>query len=308
MSKYLSDISVTTLRVGLEKVTGLTSGTLLVSGNVTSAGTSGFKVTGTGASVYGFRSIETWSAASPNFFGVDIEPTITASSGSANFYGVYGAAQFSSADALTGHILYGLNFAATTTHAGSASNTYTTATLYGGFAQVIAANGTSAASGATKQITVTDATGFGVALTFTAAASTGGTGNIIITAGAGFKVNAPTFGATATGTRSVAVTNLYGLRITGLALSNTRVTVTNNYGIKVEDFTGTTFTASTINALLWLGGTTPYLKVLGNFTAAANVTPVYISEGAGPNSYQIKSVVETAVNVATGTKRLLYVE
>ena len=61
--------------------------------------------------------------------------------------------------------------------------------------------------------------------------------------------------------------------------------VTDYIGVHVDDETA----ASGNIYLIELGPSTPYFRVVGNFTAAANVTPVYISEGATPTLRQLKS-------------------
>lgn len=86
-----------------------------------------------------------------------------------------------------------------------------------------------------------------------------------------------------TGAGTKAITNYYGIYIFGTA-SNT---ITNAIGLKIEDFT----TATGNIYLAEIGPSTPYFRVKGNFTAAANVTPVYISEGATPTLRQLKTRV-----------------
>lgn len=81
---------------------------------------------------------------------------------------------------------------------------------------------------------------------------------------------------------TMTITNLYGLRIAALALSAATLVVSAADAIRVEDWTGTSFTTP---HLLEIGSSTPtatsgLFRMMGNFTAAANETPIYISEGA----------------------------
>lgn len=79
-------------------------------------------------------------------------------------------------------------------------------------------------------------------------------------------------------------------------------TLTDYYGAKIDDTTG----PSGFNRLLEVGPSTPYLRIVGNFTAAADETPVYISEGATPTLRQLKTVVESSLDTASGTKLICY--
>ncbi|TEU00357.1 MAG: hypothetical protein E3J29_01940 [Dehalococcoidia bacterium] len=94
---------------------------------------------------------------------------------------------------------------------------------------------------------------------------------------------------------AVAPTDLYGLRLVyswaGNAPTNVRaidipaiLAGTNRYAIKVADIA-----AGTIARILELGPT-PYLRLLGsgNWTPAANETPLYLAEGATPTLRQVK--------------------
>jgi hypothetical protein len=55
------------------------------------------------------------------------------------------------------------------------------------------------------------------------------------------------------------------------------------YGLRIADQTATTV------RLLELGPATPYLRLLGNWTPAANQTPLYLSEGATPTLRQVRT-------------------
>ena len=62
--------------------------------------------------------------------------------------------------------------------------------------------------------------------------------------------------------------------------------ITDYIGVQIDntaDPTGNIY-------LLNVGPSTPYFRVLGNFTAAANRTPVYISEGATPTLRQLRTI------------------
>ncbi len=61
--------------------------------------------------------------------------------------------------------------------------------------------------------------------------------------------------------------------------------VTTVHGVKIEDQT-----QGTNRRCLEVGPTTPYLRVLGGFSAAANQTPLYISEGATPILRQLRTM------------------
>ena len=54
------------------------------------------------------------------------------------------------------------------------------------------------------------------------------------------------------------------------------------YGVRVEDFTGTTI------RLLEIGPTTPYLRLVGGAAPAANQTNLYLAEGVTPTLRQVQ--------------------
>ena len=62
--------------------------------------------------------------------------------------------------------------------------------------------------------------------------------------------------------------------------------ITDYTGIHVGDTADPTGNIYLLN----VGPSTPYFRVLGNFTAAANRTPVYISEGATPTLRQLRTI------------------
>ncbi len=78
---------------------------------------------------------------------------------------------------------------------------------------------------------------------------------------------------------NLTATNSYGIRIAGIGQG------TNRYGIQISDIT-----AGTIASILELGPT-PYLRLQGsgNWTAAANRTPLFVAEGATPTLRQLRT-------------------
>ena len=81
--------------------------------------------------------------------------------------------------------------------------------------------------------------------------------------------------------------------VPAVANSATGVTVTNAFGLRVGDITGTSFTAAN-NRVVQFGTATPtttsgLFEMMANFAAAANVTPIYISEGATPTRRQLRT-------------------
>jgi len=94
-----------------------------------------------------------------------------------------------------------------------------------------------------------------------------------------------------------AITNLYGIRIDAQGAGGT---VSNVYGIKMGAISNGTnryglhmgdIAAGTIARILELGPATPYLRLQGsgNWTPAANTTPLWVSEGATPTLRQFKT-------------------
>ncbi len=78
---------------------------------------------------------------------------------------------------------------------------------------------------------------------------------------------------------------------------------TGNYGIRAGDVSG----VATKARIMELGAAAaPYMLVKGSgeWTAAANETPVWIIENA--TLRQMKTIVETGLNIATGTKLIAY--
>lgn len=98
------------------------------------------------------------------------------------------------------------------------------------------------------------------------------------------------------------ITTLYGIRVQAPNFTNETDNLQDYYGTKIEDEAN----ATGFIRLLEVGPATPYFRVLGNFTAAANETPVYVSEGATPTLRQLKTVVETSLDTGAGTKLICY--
>ena len=87
---------------------------------------------------------------------------------------------------------------------------------------------------------------------------------------------------------TMTITNMYGLRIRAIARSAATLVISNADALRIEDWTGTSFTNP---HLMEIGPATPYLRVMGKFTAAANATAIYISEGVTPTLRQLKTRV-----------------
>lgn len=111
------------------------------------------------------------------------------------------------------------------------------------------------------------------------ASSVGAGSDFTVTDARGIYVRQPSYVAMFSGV--LEVTNHYGVDIEDPADSD----VVNNYGIFIDDATA----ATTINRILELGPT-PYLRLLGSgeWTPAANETPLYLAEGGTPTLRQVK--------------------
>lgn len=75
-------------------------------------------------------------------------------------------------------------------------------------------------------------------------------------------------------------------------------------GLAIEDTT----TATTCH-LLEIGPATPYFRVVGNVTAVSRETPLYISWGTAAPAWslkQMKTVLESTLDTAAGTKEICY--
>lgn len=138
---------------------------------------------------------------------------------------------------------------------------------YGLNFQATAAGGGGAASFSTLR---------GIAVSLAASFYTG-----TIVDGTGIYVGAPLMIAGAP-----SMTTYRGVFVDGDGLNNN--TIVDWYSMVIENATTPTGNIR----LLEVGGTVgtlPYLRVMGNFTAAANETPIYVSEGATPTLRQLKT-------------------
>ena len=123
--------------------------------------------------------------------------------------------------------------------------------------------------------------------------SSGSTYTATVTEMGAIQIEAPT--RVGGGTPVTTVANGYAIKIEGGALSSSQLVFTNFNALRIEDFTGTTYPgAGLLSRLLEVGTSTPtttsgLFRVLANFTAAANRTPIYVSEGATPTVRQLRT-------------------
>jgi hypothetical protein len=112
------------------------------------------------------------------------------------------------------------------------------------------------------------------------------------------------------GTSTITITTFVGVDVIAWTQSTTGFTCTTAINLRVGDITGTSFTAAN-NRVVQFGTATPtttkgLFEMMANFTAAANATPIWISEGATPTRRQLKTIVETGLDTAAGTKLICY--
>ena len=296
MSKYLSDITVIDLRVrgaikdkqGTTRITLSTTTPFIVLNNNTSiSGTLSFP--STVSPFTGITMSPTISAAPPSFTGLSISPSITTTADTAGVTGIIGNVTLITGTGTTtvGHVMRGLGFLAIVTAAGT-DVTGTIATFRGAdvAAQVTSGN----VSGTqTRTLTVTDYVGLEIRrLLTTTTIAPGGMASVAVTTGSGIKISAPAFSNTSIGTNTLTLTSWYGIWMPTWGSSDADYTITTAVALKIEDQTGTKV-GTTLNALVDIGPATSYFRVMGNFTAAANVTPIWISEGATPTLRQLKT-------------------
>jgi len=281
MAKYLSDVKVTNLITPFIKDT---NGTIRITLATASPHLtfSGFTQINTPDSTAGTAlNITTTGTVSGSWLGINISPTMTISSGqqvgiqvnpsvSLNasntiVVGVLGQAVGTGASGTTGLSLYGLQFAGIGQTASGATATFNI--IYG-----ISVTAKTTVVGATGVLNATNVIGIYIQV----ASQRISTGSITVTDAAGIRIDA------ASELAPVTYTNFYGLHI--VSQTSTNITTTNMYGIRIENMT-----RGTNIYLLEVGPTTPYFRVRGNFTAAANQTPVYISEGATPTLRQLRT-------------------
>jgi hypothetical protein len=186
------------------------------------------------------------------WYGINIQPTLTSSGNNRTGYGVIGNMFFYGASGGSGYAQAGLFF----TSISLSSNVTTTYTRNRGVDVFAQAWGI----GVSAVLTVTELTAL------RAQVGVKRTGANTVTA------------ATARGLWIVEPQHISG------------GTITDYFGAAIEDYTGG---SPTKNYLLEVGGTIgtlPYFRVAGNFTAAANQTPIYISEGVTPTLRQLTTM------------------
>lgn len=108
----------------------------------------------------------------------------------------------------------------------------------------------------------------------------------VVTTGYGILVDQP---VGAVGRRRP--TTSYGIYITNAVPIGGTGTITTACGLAIENITGSTVTNRYVLEAGGTLGTTPYFRIAGNFTAAANATPIYVSEGVTPTLRQMKTRV-----------------
>jgi len=188
--------------------------------------------------------------AAQTYFGAFNPGSSSIDANSAVVMGVYGAPSFTISASKTGILIYGLSYAAGVAGGSGA----TVAKLVGAAVGTLALNYTG---------TITEMIGLDVPAPFVLGGS-------------------PTI-ATSCGLRvanqgHASVTDVYGAKI------KAQTAGTNRYGLHIADISG-----GTIARILELGPT-PYLRLLGsgNWTPAANETPLYLAEGVTPTLRQVK--------------------
>jgi hypothetical protein len=118
-----------------------------------------------------------------------------------------------------------------------------------------------------------------------------GTGNVLVTTGYASFIRAPQMSA-AVSTGNTTITTYEALHIGGGAYADADFTIGASTQLRIEDMTGARITGN--NRLLEIGTSTPtttsgLFRMIGNFTAAANQTPLYVSEGATPTVRQFRT-------------------
>jgi hypothetical protein len=118
-----------------------------------------------------------------------------------------------------------------------------------------------------------------------------GTGNVLVTTGYASFIRAPQMSA-AVSTGNTTITTYEALHIGGGAYADADFTIGASTQLRIEDMTGARITGN--NRLLEIGTSTPtttsgLFRMVGNFTAAANQTPLYVSEGATPTVRQFRT-------------------
>lgn len=212
----------------------------------------------------------TQSAGAGGWIGLNMAPGITATVTATTITAINGNATVTGGSGLTITAVKALNFLVTVQNDGGVSST--TFTLAVGV-DVVA---TASSNGATFTTTVTTLAGARLGIKLVRLSS----GTTAVTTGYGALILTPV----GTGTGKT-ITNSYGIYIQNQAFAGSTITT----GLKVDD--QTTGTTSKVFEFGTTGGgaNAGCFYMAGNFTAAANATPLFISEGAGPTMRQLKT-------------------
>lgn len=290
----LDDIQIATGKVikdgsGNARITlSTTAGAnVTLTGDVTVTGTaSGITFSGATEPFTGITMNQTRTMTGTAWTGISIAPNLTIGANSTSIFGLSGNAQAVMTGS-TGANLSGLSFIAYVLL--SSGTTSTVTALYG--ASVKAQVATVLAS-TTRTIGVTDQTVLRLERALTMSTSGAAVATFNVTTSYGINLF-NTFSASGAGTEAINVTTMYGMSIGATALSNAGIVITTAIQLFVGDLTGTSFTAAN-NRVVQFGTATPtttsgLFEMMANFTAAANVTPIFISEGATPTRRQLKT-------------------
>ena len=288
MAKYLSDIRLNTLRTpfikdidGTTRITLATSTphiTLTGDVSVASGGLLLNAAVNIGLTISPSITTSAWT-------GVRAVPSLTGSGNNNTHYGFLGDVILAVPTTTSGHTFYGLWFRGSAVIAGTNSNATTIAGIYA------KANWQAAATG-NRSGTVTSFYGLQIDLTqvLTVIAGTP-TITLNTTTMAGIYLT-PSVTLTGAGTKSMTITTYYGAYLGALALSHANAAITTAYGLYIGDISGTSpVTVNLLEVAYNANAAIPYLRVKGNFTPAANTTPVYIMEGVTPTLRQLKTRV-----------------
>ena len=213
--------------------------------------------------------------------GIGMSPIITFAGNNRGAVGIFGSANAKGAAGSTGHRLSGLDFVATGLSTAGAIT----------FASVIGAQGRAGglALGGGTTVTITDLIGLLGDVAFSTLNGNGIATNVTC-------VRAQNTGFGTLGTVTINISAYRAFHHPAFALSDATVIFTTAYGLHLEDITGTSFGAV---YLIEAGPATPYFRVVGDFTAAAHATAVYVSEGAAPTLRQLKSTDMAYLSITT---------
>lgn len=223
--------------------------------------------------------------------GITVSPALTTSGNNTVMQGVVGNVSLLPVDASSGHSLYGLNYTATLVPLAT-SATATISILYGVYGK---AGVLMTCAAATKNFTVTTLAAIVAELSISSiTTNAAANADLAITTLAGFYLPVLTLSnGQISGDGDIIITNFYGYYQPAIAKSVTEAVVTTAIGMYVGDISGSSFTAAN-NRIVQFGTATPtttsgLFEVMANFTAAANATPVWMSEGATPTRRQLKT-------------------